>query len=146
MEGDGRLADGIPAGLKTPPFTAKDGRKFGFTVGAAFAVFGAISRWRGHDVAPTVLWSLGGALLAGGAVIPAQLGGVFRAWMGLAHALSKVTTPIFMGVVYFVVIAPMGVAMRLFGRDPLAHRATGTGYWVARTPDPDKANSLSRQF
>lgn len=140
------MADGIPAGLNQPPFTAKDGRKFGLTVGAAFALLGAVSRWRGHDVAPLVLWSLGGALLAGGALIPAYLGGVFRAWMGLAHLLSKVTTPIFMGVIYFVVIAPMGIAMRLFGRDPLAHRATGTGYWVTRTADPDKANSLSRQF
>jgi hypothetical protein len=135
------LADGIPARL-----SPKEGRKFGLTVGVAFLVLGGISRWRGHDTAPLVLWSLGGLLTVAGAVIPGQLGGVFRAWMGLAHLLSKVTTPIFMGVIYFVVIAPMGLVMRAFGKDPLAHRATATGYWITRTPDPDKANSLSRQF
>ena len=35
-------------------------------------------------------------------VVPTHLGPVQRAWMGLAHAISKVTTPIFMGVVFFV--------------------------------------------
>lgn len=135
------MADGIPARL-----SPAEGRKFGLTVGIAFLVLGGISWWRGHDVAPQVLWTLGGALAAAGVVIPGYLGGVFRAWMGLAHLLSKVTTPIFMGVIYFVVITPMGVLMRLFGKDPLLHRASGTGYWATRTPDPDKANSLGRQF
>ncbi len=93
-----------------------------------------------------MLWSLGGLLTAGGLVIPAQLGGVFRAWMGLAHLLSKVTTPIVMGVIYFVVITPMAIRMRDFGKDLLAHRATATGDWLVGTPDPDTARSRSRQF
>ena len=44
--------------------------------------------------------------------------------MGLAHAISKVTTPIFMGVVYFVVITPIGfIRRRAFGSNPLSPRA-----------------------
>jgi len=140
------LADGIPAGLSPAPFTATEGRKFGLTVGIAFLLFGVISRWRGHDTAPTVLWTLGGALSFAGLAIPSYLGGVFRAWMGLAHLLSKVTTPIFMGVVYFVVVTPTGFLMRLFGRNPLVHRSAESGFWATRTPDPNKGESLSRQF
>ncbi len=142
MEGDVGLADGIPARL-----SPAENRKFGLTVGTAFAVLGAISRWRGHDTAPYVLWSLGGALIAGGLLLPAQLDVVRRGWMGFAHALSKVTTPIFMGVVYFLVLTPMGVVRRAFGHNTLIHRASlEQGYWVTRTPRPDADEAMRRQF
>ena len=142
MEGDLGLAEGIPARL-----SATENRKFGLTVGGTFAILGAISRWRGHDVAPYVLWSLGGALLAGGLLVPRHLDGVRRGWMGFAHALSKVTTPIFMGVVYFLVLTPMGVVRRLFGHNTLVRAAQpGQGYWVARTPRPDADEAMRRQF
>ena len=141
MEGERRLADGIPARL-----TPQEGRKFGLTVGIAFLVLGGISHWRGHTVAPLVLWSIGGLLTAGGLLIPGQLSGVHRAWMGLSHLLSKVTTPLFMGLVYFLVITPMGLLMRMFSRNPMVHRPDAAGYWVVRKPDPDQANSLTRQF
>jgi hypothetical protein len=131
------VAAGIPAGL-----TPAEGRKFGLQVGAAFAVLGALSRWRGHDTAPLVLWALGGLLIAGGLFFPGRLGPVYRAWMGLAVVLSKVTTPLFLGIVYFGVIAPMGVVMRLLGRNPLVHRPERDSYWVAHTP----SDSMTRQF
>ena len=141
MEGDGRLAEAVPARL-----TTAEGRKFGLTVGIAFLLLGAVSRWRGHDVVPIVLWSLGVSLTLGGLLVPSLLGPVYRAWMQLALLLSKVTTPIFMGAVYFLVITPMGALMRLAGRNPLRHRPTSAGFWVAREPQPDPADSLRRRF
>ncbi len=92
MEGDLRVAVGIPARL-----TAREGRRFAFTVGTAFLVLAAISAWRGHTLPPRVLGALGGALLLAGLVVPGRLSRVHRAWMGLALALSKVTTPIMIG-------------------------------------------------
>jgi hypothetical protein len=86
---------------------------------------------------------LAAALLAAGVVIPGHLGPVFRAWMGLAHAISKVTTPIFMGIVFFVVIMPIGLVMRLLGRNPITHRPVKDSYWAARS---DARGSLGNQF
>ena len=54
-----------------------------------------------------MLGALGGALALAGLVVPRDLGPVERAWMGLAHPISKVTTPIFMGVMYFLVLTPI---------------------------------------
>jgi len=135
------LAEGIPARL-----TAAEGRKFGLTVGIAFLLLGSLSRWRGHDTAPLVLWTLGGGLSLGGLLVPARLGPVYRGWMRFALLLSKVTTPIFMGIVYFLVLTPTGVLMRVARRDPLKHRPTGDGFWVIRQPRSDQAESLRRQF
>jgi len=134
------LETGVPARL-----SPAEGRRFGLLVGGAFLLFGAISHWRHHTVAPLVLWSLGGVLVVGGLLVPGLLGPVHRAWMGLAHALSKVTTPIFMGLVYYVVLAPVGLVRRLFGHDSLV-RPAGSTFWVARDEGPARRSDLQRQF
>ena len=128
--------------MSTTPFTAAEGRKFGLTVGAAFLVLAAVAQWRGHATSPVVLAVLGGALLVGGLLLPAHLGPVYRAWMGMAKAISKVTTPIFMGVVYFLVLTPTGLIMRAFGKDPLKSNQGSSG-WVKKG---STQSDLTRQF
>lgn len=121
---------GVPARLK--PWTAKDGRKFAFPVGGVFLLFAAIAYWRHPDgLMWKILTGLGGPLLVAGVIIPGLLGPVFKAWMGLAHLLSKITTPIFMGIVYFLVITPISLVMRLFGRQPMNSKAVNGSYWIA---------------
>jgi hypothetical protein len=135
------MAEGIPARL-----TAAEGRTFGLTVGAAFLVFAGLSYWRGHAIAPPVLATLGGTLALLGLVIPARLGPVFSAWMRLAHAMSKVTTPLFMGIVYFAVLTPIGLVVRLLGRNPLSSpRNSGSG-WVKHDSRSEAPDSMRRQF
>lgn len=140
------MAGRVPARL-----TPAEGRKFGYTVGIAFAVLAAVLYfWRHATTASAVLGSLGGFLLVGGLVAPVQLTPIERAWMKLSHLISKVTTPIFMGVVYFVVIAPVGIARRLMGKNSLVRVAgeppqTPSGYWVQR-PVGKRQSDLSRQF
>jgi hypothetical protein len=130
---------GIPARL-----TPAEGRKFAFTVGAAFFVLAALTWWRDRELPMLVFGSLAAVLLVAGALIPGRLGPVYRAWMGLAHAISKVTTPIFMGIVYFVVLTPIGLAMRLVGRRPMVHKEHDGGFWRA-APSGGRAD-LERQF
>jgi hypothetical protein len=141
MEGDLGLAAGIPAGL-----TPREGRRFGLTVGGAFALLGAVLYWRGRTTTSTAFLVVGAVLIMAGIVIPGRLAPVHRAWMGFAHLLSKVTTPVFMGVVYFLVISPMGLIMRLFGRNPLVHRPAGDGYWLRREPHHDPTDTMRHQF
>jgi len=133
------LADRIPARL-----TASEGRKFAFTVGIAFLVLGAFVLWRDKMILVYIFGSLGGLLILGGLVAPTAMGPVQRAWMGFAHAISKVTTPIFMGVVYFVVLTPVSLLMRALGKNPLAIPA-GPTIWHQRDPDKRKSD-LTRQF
>ena len=130
------MAGPIPARL-----SPAEGRKFGLTVGIAFGVLAGISYWRGHVLPVQILGGLGGVLIA--LVIPGKLGPVYRAWMGLALMISKVTTPIFLGIVYFLVIAPIGVLMRLFGKNPLRHEPEQGSHWLSR---PEARGTMSNQF
>ena len=139
MEGASGLASGIPTRL-----SRAQGRKFGLTVGIAFAVLGGVAWWRGRATVALGFWVVGGLLILAGLVVPSRLGPVEQAWMGLAHAISRVTTPVFMGVVFFVVFMPVGAVMRLFGRNPLTtHHGNGTA-WVSR--GEDRRGDLERQF
>ena len=132
------MAQGSPARL-----SPAEGRKFAFTLAAAFAVLAALVWWRGHPTLATVFGALAAAFAAGGLLVPGRLGPVQRAWMGMAHAISKVTTPIFMGVVYFLVITPIGLVRRAAGGNPLrAHQ--GDSGWVDRAGEPH--GDLTRQF
>jgi hypothetical protein len=125
---------------------AAEGRKFGLQVGGAFLVLAAITYWRERPTVATVLGALGGVLVLAGLVIPGKLGPVFRAWMGLAHLMSKVTTPIFLAVVFFVVLAPVGMLMRLFGRRTLERPATAPSWWITRSAEDRRRLDMERQF
>lgn len=124
--------------------TRREGRKFGLTVGAAFGVLAAIGFWRGHVIVPVALIVPGLLLVLAGAAIPGHLGPVYRTWMRGAHVISKVTTPLFLGIVYLLVLTPAGLLMRVLGRNPLRHERSGSGYWIMR--EPGQRTDLDRQF
>ena len=119
-----------------------EGRRFGLVVGAAFLVFGALSWWRGHQVPPMVLSLLGALLIGGGLLVPGSLGPVYRGWMRMGHAMSRVTTPIVMGIIYYGLITPIGIARRTIGRNPLVHRSKDS-LWISRE---QTRSDLERQF
>ena len=143
MEGDGRLAHPVSARL-SKDYTAAHGRTFGLTVGVAFGVFGAIAWWREHPRIFVVLASLGAVLIGAALLVPRQLRIVDNAWMKLALLISKVTTPIFMGVIYYLVLTPVGGLRRAFGRNALVHKPGVDGFWADRTASPP--SSLDRLF
>jgi Saxitoxin biosynthesis operon protein SxtJ len=140
MDGRERLAHGIPARL-----SPSEGRRFGLAVGAAFLALAALLYWRELPTAAVVAGILGAALLLGGLAIPGRLGPVYRTWMRFAFALSRITTPIFLGIVYYLVFTPIGLIMRALGRNPLA-RAPGQSRWIARGGASDRRGDMRHQF
>ncbi len=129
-------------------YTTARGRRFALTLAIAFGVIASIALWRQRSVAGGVFSAVALGFFFAALVIPGRLGGVERAWMKIAHAISKVTTPIFMGIVYFVVLTPVGVIRRVAGANPLVHRADKGSYWVRRpSMDEEKLRRrIERQF
>jgi hypothetical protein len=97
-------------------------RHFGWTVGGVFAVLGALLLFRHRTAAGAVAVSLGGTLLLLAAAAPALLAGPHRAWLALARSLGRVNSAIFLFLTFFLVLTPLGVVLRLFGRDELRRR------------------------
>lgn len=124
-------------------FTAADGRRFAFPVGTAFLLLAGVLWWREHPTLALIGAALAATLFVAGLALPRRLGPVYRAWMRMAAGISKVTTPIFMGVVYFLVFTPFGLAMRMVGKRPIVHRAQSDSFWRSASAGP---KDLRRQF
>ena len=105
-------------------------RKFGLTTGAIVAVlFGGLIPWIWDFRYPTWPWIVFGILAAFAILAPMLLQPVHRTWMRIGLAISKVTTPIILGIVFFLVIMPVGIIIRLAGRDPLHRVASWRSRW-----------------
>lgn len=122
-------------------------RTFGLVIGAALAVIGVLPMLGGGS-ARWWLVAIGGAVAVIGLVWPAVLAPLNRLWMRFGLLLSRVTNPIVMALMFFLVLTPSGLLMRLFGNDPLrrgfdAHAAT---YWIERDPPGPEGDSMRNQF
>jgi hypothetical protein len=128
-----------------PRPTRRELRQFAFAVGGAFLALAAAAVWRGHPGRAALAAAVGAPLAAAGALVPGRLGPAYRAWMGLALAMSRVTTPVFMGVIYFGLVTPTGVLRRLAGRGTLGAARGAPSAWVDRPPGARRGD-LRRQF
>lgn len=117
-------------------------RKFGLVVGGVLALLGSALALAGSRLAGPVLGGAGALLLVLGSVAPRLLGPVHRGWMAVARVLGRVNTTLFLGLVFFLVLTPLGFALRLSGRDELARRRRRRTGWV---PYPER-NRDPRHF
>ena len=122
-------------------------RKFGLVLAIGFTVVGALSRLRHHTVAPLVLWALAIVNGAPALVAPMLLGPVERVWMKLGTVMGWINTRIILTLLFYVVLFPAGVLMRLF-RDPLDRELYDTrpSYWHRRPAKTFDPTSYQRQF
>ncbi|MDQ6888356.1 MAG: SxtJ family membrane protein [Gemmatimonadota bacterium] len=120
-------------------------RIFGVVMLVGFGVLGGLSllTWRRTGapwrlVAGYILVGLGGAIFLWSLVAPRSLPPVYRAWMALGQGMGTVVSTVLLGVLYYVVVTPVGLLMRVTGTDPVERRVTrGDGsYWkVHDKPD-----------
>lgn len=125
--------------------SVSEGRRFGLVVGAAFFALGGILAFRGRTWAGVAFATLGALLIAAGLLIPTRLGPVQTIWMGLARTISKVTTPVFMSIVFFLVLTPIGLLARAFGHRSLTMPRGRSSSWVDRAAGARRSD-LERQF
>jgi len=121
-------------------------RNFGLIVGG---IFGVIGLWpaiiRGGNVR-TWMVGLAVVLILPALVAPRALAPAHRAWMALGSALGWVNTRIILGLIFFGMITPMALVLRLARRDPMqrAFDPNATTYRVPRRPRPGA--HMMRQF
>ena len=121
-------------------------RSFGLLVGGIFALIGLWpALFRGQSPR---LWAilLAGLLILPAAFAPRSLASVHRIWMAASEFLAWINTRIILGVVFYTLLTPLGLAMRLLGKDPLSRKfePDGDTYRVARQRRP--ASHMTHQY
>ena len=79
---------------------------------------------------------------------PKALNPLNRAWMAFGLLLSRIVNPIVLGILFFLVITPVALVTRLFGRDTLKLKLEpeANSYWVHRDPHSFKSGTMKDQF
>src|SRR5687767_5414962 len=120
---------------------------FAMIVSAALLVIAAFQWRRGAPqwVLVTLL-SIAAALLLGAAIAPSLLRPVYRGWMRLGEVLGWVNTRIILTLIFFLVVTPIGLLMRLFGRSPIAVAKRNDSYWTDVEPHSYGDRHVEKQF
>jgi hypothetical protein len=122
-------------------------RSFGWTFTGIFVIAGAYGLWRGGAA---LSWLLAAAALTAVVTLTREtwLTPLNRAWMKLGELMGRVVSPLVLGVIFFAVFTPVGVVMRLFGRDAMCRRfePARPSYWVKREPPGPADDSYRNMF
>ena len=122
-------------------------RTFGIVFTVLFAVIGLWPLLGGGGVR---VWSLAlaGGFLALALVRPGVLRPLNRLWMKFGLLLHMIVNPLVMGLLFFVTVTPIGLAMRLVGKDPLGRHfdPAAESYWVLRDPPGPAPETMKNQF
>ncbi|HUT24595.1 MAG TPA: SxtJ family membrane protein [Sumerlaeia bacterium] len=126
----------------------KELRKFGVVMMAAFPVIGALLAWRAfHSAAPFwVCLGIGLVFLLSSFLSPPLGRVLYRGWMALAFALGAVVSPVVLGAVYFLILTPIGLILRLCGRDPLQLRKGSRPSFWREIRHRTETSDYERQF
>jgi hypothetical protein len=129
-------------------------RGFGLTVGGVLLAIAAIRTalhvWEGAaaGLSEGAIAGVGLVLIGFGLVAPACLGPLNRAWTRLGLVLFQMVNPVVLGLIYLTAIVPIGLSVRLFGRDLLGLKFDpgATSYWVSRMPPGPAPDTMINQF
>jgi hypothetical protein len=124
-----------------------DLRKFGLLVGGVAMLIGLVLLLRHKTNYPYLFWP-GAILIAFGAVWPRALKYSYIAWMTMAFALGFVMSQVILTLFFFLLVTPIGLVARLFGKDFLNRKLDlqATTYWILREAKAKTPESYEQQF
>ena len=124
------------------PDKIREGQRLGIGVSLATAVMSALALYRGLEARMEVLALVSAVALASGFLVPALL--YPFAWI-LQQALkfsARLAMYLMLVLTFYLVFAPVGIVLRILGKDPLMRRIDpkAESYWLKRKPrDPSRA-------
>jgi hypothetical protein len=123
-------------------------RSFGIVFAVVFAIIGFFPLLR--DSGEPLVWSLvvSSVFLVLAFALPSVLMPFNFVWTKFGLLLQKIVSPIVLGAMFYVVMTPFGLAMRLMGKDLLRLKLdkAADSYWIQRTPPGPSPESMKNQY
>jgi len=130
-----------------PELDSKGLRQFGITTGGIVAVlFGLLTPWLIEVNFPIWPWIIFGVLTLWALIAPSTLKNIYLGWMRLGLLLGRITTPLVLGIVFFLLFAPMAFFMRLIKRDPMKRQLDPTLKSYRQTVTKPEKNNMEYPF
>lgn len=136
-----------PVPSRNPEAPLPSNLQFGRFFSAVFAAAALYAYWKGAHLSATALLVLSALFATLAIYAPNRLAPMNRLWSYLGLFLGKIVNPIVLGFLFFVVLTPVSMVGRLFGRDALSlKRRVASSYWVDREVGRIEATSFKNQF
>lgn len=122
-------------------------RSFGFTFTAVFVLLAAFLWWR-QLPGQMAMFAAAALMLVATLAAPDRLTPLNALWMRFGNLLHSIVNPLVTGVMYFLVVTPMGIVIRLSGRDALRRKLNPDAptYWQTREDADEVRKGFTRQF
>ncbi len=143
------LINEIKTGLARLEQDDKSLRKFIMVIASALVILAVLVFFFGSQ--PERAAWLGGiavVLLITGMPLPRLYKHFHKVWIGFSLALGYFMSRLLLTLLFFLVITPISLIMRLAGKDPLNMKIDKTtpSYWIKKPPRALKAKDYERQF
>jgi hypothetical protein len=113
--------------MQNTPVDKTQLRKFGLILGCGLiAIFGLLFPFMKEQTLPSWPYAIGAIVLIPTFIQPMWLKIIYTPWMKIGHILGFINTRIILGFIFFVMITPMGLVMRLMGKDPMCRKLDGS--------------------
>jgi hypothetical protein len=129
------------------PVQGSSDRSFGFVFTVVFLIVALYPLFGGQVIRPWAMM-VAGTFLVLTLSVPKVLGPANRMWTKFGLLLHNIVSPLALGILFYLVVTPTGLLMRIFGKDPLRLRldTAADSYWITRSPPGPDAESLKNQF
>lgn len=130
------------------PVQGPSDRSFGFTMAGVLAFIGVLKWWSGGGHVAAYLIGVAALFFCAAMLKPGWLGPLNRLWLKFGLVLYRLVNPVVMAVFFLVVITPVALLLRAFGKRPLrlAMEPDAPTYWIERRPPGPAPETMTRQF
>ena len=126
---------------------ASSDRAFGVVIVSAASAIAAVKALLGDATA--IWWLIAAVPFALTAwLCPKVLTPLNRAWLRFGRLLHRIVSPLILALIFYLIVVPVGLLMRLSGKDPLrlTFEPEAASYWIPRTPPGPAPDSMHDQF
>jgi hypothetical protein len=122
-------------------------KKFGFFFTCVFALLAVYFHFKLNTFLSIIFLLSSALFLVLSIIAPSSLNSLNKAWYLLGLLLGRIVSPIILGIIFFLLITPTAIVMRLAGRDELRiKKRLSKSYWITRVPPGPDPESFKNQF
>ena len=124
-----------------------DLRKFSILIGFIFFILGCFLFFK-EQASFKYFFTIGITLFFTGITIPVVLKPIYWMWMFIATIFGWFMTRLILSILYYIVITPIGLILKLFGKEILDLKISNheTSYWNLRDSSKEKIQDYEKQF
>jgi len=128
--------------------TKKQLRTFGIALSVFLGIIGLVHFLKGNTPHYYWFWGAAGIIFLATLLVPILIKPIYHVAIFIAHILGWINTRLILGLIYYLLVTPIAIIMKIFGRDALNRKLDkeAKSYWNMRDRIPVPKEQYLRQF